>query len=220
MPNQNDLQHTTSPRRRGRRPCTICGRPSNARGLCHTHYNRLLSHGDPRHGGAIRHKHLTLEQTIAYETGRAIRRGDCLIAAAVSRDGEGYCRVAYQGKLIGLHRASLQLHIGRELKRDEMACHTCNNRDCFNPAHLYAGSAADNARDRDHDGNPTRGHLNARAKLTEDDVREIRRAIASRDQTFASVRDLAAKFGVHRNTIHRAVNGARWGHLAQEESLV
>lgn len=52
------------------------------------------------------------------------------------------------------------------------------------------------------------GTLNAAAKLTEADVLAIR---TQRPST--SVNELAARYGVHRATIHRVVTGRRWSHI-------
>lgn len=55
------------------------------------------------------------------------------------------------------HRRALELTIGRPLTRSEFACHHCDNPPCCNPAHLFLGSALDNARDRDAKGRGIRG---------------------------------------------------------------
>lgn len=77
--------------------------------------------------------------------------------------------------------------------------HKCRNRACINPEHLEPVSNAENSR---------RG---AKAKLTWDDVREIRRL---RAEEGISLRKLGRMFGVSSCAIHNICIGKRW----QEES--
>lgn len=50
------------------------------------------------------------------------------------------------GRTVTVHRLVLELD-GRPLAGKQMACHTCNQRDCVNPVHLYVGDALSNAAD-------------------------------------------------------------------------
>lgn len=58
------------------------------------------------------------------------------------------------------HRLSLMIHTGIEPDKDTYCCHHCDNSACFNPGHLYWGSASDNGGDYARRGKSK--HLHAR----------------------------------------------------------
>ena len=86
-------------------------------------------------------------------------------------------------------------------------CHHCDNPGCVNPAHLFLGTPTDNIADmvlKDRQYRP-KGENNSNAKLTEEDVRAIRREHATTTQ-----RELARKYGVHNATISLIVRRQIW----------
>ncbi len=92
--------------------------------------------------------------------------------------------------------------------------HICHNPGCINPAHLRAGTHRDNMIDRmlAGRGGNLKGEANGRAKLTETDVRFIRR----RSSAGASLLDLSRDFGITKTAVSYVVRGKNWKHIKKE----
>jgi hypothetical protein len=90
--------------------------------------------------------------------------------------------------------------------------HKCDCGSCCNPSHLFLGTPADNVHDMYQKGrqNILRGDQDPKSKLTEDDVREIRRLY--KPYVFSQFK-LAAMFKVRRTTIQSVLNGSNWSHV-------
>lgn len=138
--------------------------------------------------------------------------GDCRIWTG-RRLPSGYGIIKKSGKTLYAHRESYAANVGL-IPADLYVLHRCDRPACIQPAHLFVGTQLDNIRDMDAKGrrgfsrphHVRRGTEHHFARLTEDDVRSIR-------QSNALHRELAAIYGVSRQSISRIKTGRRWSHV-------
>ncbi|MDQ3541980.1 MAG: HNH endonuclease [Chloroflexota bacterium] len=115
---------------------------------------------------------------------------------------------------IGKHKVASTHRVAWELTHDAIpddlhVLHRCDNRKCVRPDHLFLGTNDDNIRDMVYKSRQARGEA-ASHKLSESDVREIRRLCAAGDNH----QRIADMFGVHRGHISQIRRSACWKHVA------
>lgn len=117
----------------------------------------------------------------------------------------GYGQWSLAGRCVSPHRVVYVLAHG-ELPSGLFVCHHCDNPRCCNPAHLYAGTPAQNQQDAiRRNRRPSRaGELHPLSKLTNSQ----REAIVRRRGAGERGIDLAREFAVSPPTITRLVKEA------------
>jgi hypothetical protein len=117
---------------------------------------------------------------------------------------KGYGQIGRGGRGSGMtyaHRVSYELAHG-PIPAGMCVCHRCDNPPCCNPAHLFLGTLGDNNRDSKEKGRTASGERNGQVKLTDEEVRQIRRLHSQG----ATQRALAFLFGVQFMQVSRIVN--------------
>lgn len=101
-------------------------------------------------------------------------QGECVQTTNVGLDKDGYPRVKHHGKDWRLNRL-IFTYVHGTIPEGKVIGHYCNNKGCINPLHLYLTTASENSTQAKIDGLYRKGSKNGRAKLTEEEVKELRR---------------------------------------------
>lgn len=129
--------------------------------------------------------------------------------------GGGYGRLKIKGKMRPAHRISYLLHKG-EIPDNLFVCHTCDNRKCVNPDHLFLGTHSENMQDMLKKGrdNYVRGEKVKHSKLKTHEVIQIKEMLADGWRG----RDIARCFGVDERLISNIKHNRIWAHIKLYDS--
>lgn len=135
------------------------------------------------------------------------------------RTKAGYGQIWIYPKNQYAHRIAWELTHG-PIPAGMSVCHRCDNPPCCNPAHLFVGTHQENMTDATTKGRMKPGAVmpgiaHPISKLTDDDVRAIRRDYqpSPRQAGPFTTRGLADRYGVAPSLIHRIATGKSWKHL-------
>ena len=121
----------------------------------------------------------------------------------------GYGQFWYDSKARYAHRVSAYIAgLLPSLFDKRHVLHTCDNRKCVNPNHLFIGTNADNHADMQKKGrgNQPQGSKHGQSKLTESNISAIR--IDTRKQTV-----IAAHYNVNQSLISAIKQRKAWKHV-------
>jgi len=123
-------------------------------------------------------------------------------------NSHGYGTIRERCKSKGAHVIAFRSANG-DVPGGLCVCHTCDNRRCCNPEHLFLGTNLDNISDRDAKGRQARGARISRAKLTESDAAIIRYLT----DCGANGKALARLFGINQTAVSAIHCRQTWAHV-------
>lgn len=179
-------------------------RPCISRGLCTVCYQREKKRGFP---GGNPVKAQSIEERFNSKVNKI---GQChLWLGCIDTSGYGLFRVGR--KLEKAHRFAWQ-QVNGPIENGLLVMHKCDNTKCVNIEHLSLGTYSDNNADRDLKGRfiPLQGIKHGRAKLENEDVRQIR---ILWEQENLTIQQIANRFSIHPTTAHKVAVRKSWKHI-------
>ncbi len=187
--------------------CSIldCEGTHCAKSFCKKHYEHFRLHGNP----------LTVLNVGKGVTAKEKFWSKVVITADTERcwewqgaKGRGsYGISSYRNKTITAHRLAW-FFVYEEMPKLQVL-HSCDNRICVNPNHLREGTNQDNVDDKVNRNRQPMGEHHKNAKLTNNDVLQIRQLLSNRVLQV----DIAKMFKVSTHTISAIKKGLRWSHV-------
>lgn len=123
-------------------------------------------------------------------------------------NSHGYGTIRERCKSKGAHVIAYRSTRG-EVPSGLYVCHTCDNRRCCNPEHLFLGTNLDNTSDRNAKGRQARGSRISTAKLTEAEVAIIRYLT----DCGANGKALAKLYGIDQTAVSAIHRRRTWAHV-------
>jgi len=126
-------------------------------------------------------------------------------------NGYGYVAeyVDKKKRVIGVHCAAYELTYGK-IPKGMFVCHHCDNKLCCNPEHLFLGTNRENINDMLKKGRSLKGIKHHSSKLTEKQVKEIRKKYDGKKRTASY---FAKKFNVGTTCIYSVIHKHTWRHI-------
>jgi hypothetical protein len=120
---------------------------------------------------------------------------------AVSNAGYGLC-ASEKNKISSAHRVAYEAFVGK-IPEGMVVAHTCDNRLCVNPSHLWIATHKQNSQDMVIKNRSAKGEKCGKSKLNNEQIKFIR-------ESNLSHRVLGKMFNVSHANIGYVKRGATW----------
>lgn len=139
--------------------------------------------------------------------------------ASLTRFGYGEMHIGKRGvdyKHVNAHRVAYMVYKG-EIPKGRFICHTCDNRSCCNPLHLFIGTPMDNMHDMIKKGRKKVlvGSECPWAKINEETVLEVLELCKSG----FNCAEIGKKLNICKKQVSDIKRGRRWGHVGDRTGI-
>lgn len=145
------------------------------------------------------------------------KSGECWLWSCTMPNGYGV--FSSGNKTFAAHRYAYEISKGA-IPAGMDVCHSCDVRNCVNPAHLWVGTRRDNMRDASAKGRCNhhpiahqppclQGENHPQARLTLANVEAIRGQFTGK---WGNMQEIANKYGVSRTAISDVIHGKTWNN--------
>ena len=131
-----------------------------------------------------------------------LNSNNCWLWTNGTKHNKQYGKIRWGDKRYGAHVISYMIHKG-PIPHDKIVLHTCENKNCVNPDHLYLGTYRDNAIDNIKCGE------HPKAKLNEEAVKVIKWMLKYQNAP-GLIKKLAVLHNVDLCVISNIKAGRRW----------
>jgi hypothetical protein len=177
--------------------CSVegCDRSYFGKGFCNKHWQRWKKGNDPHRKSQFEK---TPEERLMERISPAAPVTGCMEWMG-GRSGDGYGSIKVNGIQTAAHRYAYEIAFGT-IPDGLFVCHHCDNPICCNKDHMFLGTPKDNMDDMARKGRKPRpkGNPSGNPKLTNENIAEIRRRLATGKE---SQQKIADSFGVNQVTI-------------------
>lgn len=134
---------------------------------------------------------------------------ECWNVISHAPNNKGYIRIMRNSISYQAHRYVWKKVYG-SIPKGLCVLHSCDNRKCINPEHLFLGTDADNMKDMDLKGRRACGENHGRAELKNKEIIQIKKLLKEEKYTQTAI---ASFFNISDSHISNIKANRTWGYI-------